>query len=502
VTIEQDDGVMLRFDTAAELREFDLECREWGAEPTVETLIDTITVCLDVESPAYLPRADVSNVLRVAVMKEALAVSSAVVTSGQQGRYRESDRISAAVLDAYMASDVLTPYLEQIWSDVHTATGLPLLASHSCRLGTSRANQSLAASIAVGLEAIAGPPDPDVVKQRLDKAEAEITGVTESIGLAGLSEFPAGDRQRVLEHLHVWLVSESAQVHFDHAAGNAESLTVKVSASEMLSLLRDKRLHRVLAKEFVDTVALLDIETTAQGLRVVRADSPTDIARELKIRVGWSSFTATTLVAGTLGRAIVYNMAAFGTCIDGAQATKWLTLDEVIRNTILPRYQPSTAIRDPQQHRICGASAEMAEPDIGKSDRPGEQPPARATFRVQPNGSIECDNLEDALAAREAVLMRDTEVGRDAPLVRFSKPLEPQEPLAADGSFEGLLHRLCGGVTSPVQHRGRPRKPVADVIFTAVQRSRSGLSSRRAMAYPRTRSRRTTRSCARCSRTT
>jgi transposase len=46
--------------------------------------------------------------------------------------------------------------------------------------------------------------------------------------------------------------------------------------------------------------------------------------------------------------------------------------------------------------------------------------------------------------------------------------------------FETLLRDLCGGIVNPVHKRGRPRKPLADVVFAAVQRAYSGLSSRRA----------------------
>lgn len=46
--------------------------------------------------------------------------------------------------------------------------------------------------------------------------------------------------------------------------------------------------------------------------------------------------------------------------------------------------------------------------------------------------------------------------------------------------FESLLRDLCGGIVNPVHKRGRPRKPLADIVFAAVQRAYSGLSSRRA----------------------
>jgi transposase len=46
--------------------------------------------------------------------------------------------------------------------------------------------------------------------------------------------------------------------------------------------------------------------------------------------------------------------------------------------------------------------------------------------------------------------------------------------------FETLLRDLCGGVVNPVQQLGRPRKPLADVVFAAVLRSYTGMSSRRA----------------------
>jgi transposase len=46
--------------------------------------------------------------------------------------------------------------------------------------------------------------------------------------------------------------------------------------------------------------------------------------------------------------------------------------------------------------------------------------------------------------------------------------------------FETLLRDLCGGIVNPVQDRGRPRKPLADVVFAAVLRAYTGMSSRRA----------------------
>jgi hypothetical protein len=46
--------------------------------------------------------------------------------------------------------------------------------------------------------------------------------------------------------------------------------------------------------------------------------------------------------------------------------------------------------------------------------------------------------------------------------------------------FESLLRDLCGGIVNPVQALGRPRKPLADIVFAAVLRSYTGMSSRRA----------------------
>ncbi len=46
--------------------------------------------------------------------------------------------------------------------------------------------------------------------------------------------------------------------------------------------------------------------------------------------------------------------------------------------------------------------------------------------------------------------------------------------------FVSLLRDLCGGVTNPVQGFGRPRKPLADIVFAAVLRAYTGMSSRRA----------------------
>lgn len=46
--------------------------------------------------------------------------------------------------------------------------------------------------------------------------------------------------------------------------------------------------------------------------------------------------------------------------------------------------------------------------------------------------------------------------------------------------FTTLLRDLCGGIVNPVHERGRPRKPLADVVFALVQGAYSGLSSRRA----------------------
>jgi transposase len=46
--------------------------------------------------------------------------------------------------------------------------------------------------------------------------------------------------------------------------------------------------------------------------------------------------------------------------------------------------------------------------------------------------------------------------------------------------FVTLLRDLCGGLLNPIQPRGRPRKPLADVVFAAVLRAYTGLSSRRA----------------------
>ncbi len=44
---------------------------------------------------------------------------------------------------------------------------------------------------------------------------------------------------------------------------------------------------------------------------------------------------------------------------------------------------------------------------------------------------------------------------------------------------ETMLRDLCSGIQQPVSKRGRPRKPLADVVFAAVMRAYSGLSSRR-----------------------
>jgi transposase len=46
--------------------------------------------------------------------------------------------------------------------------------------------------------------------------------------------------------------------------------------------------------------------------------------------------------------------------------------------------------------------------------------------------------------------------------------------------FVTLLRDLCSGIEQPVQTRGRPRLPLADIVFACVLRSYVGLSSRRA----------------------
>jgi transposase len=45
-----------------------------------------------------------------------------------------------------------------------------------------------------------------------------------------------------------------------------------------------------------------------------------------------------------------------------------------------------------------------------------------------------------------------------------------------------LLRDLCGGIVQPVQTRGRPRKPLADVVFACVLKVYTGFSSRRVIS--------------------
>jgi len=47
--------------------------------------------------------------------------------------------------------------------------------------------------------------------------------------------------------------------------------------------------------------------------------------------------------------------------------------------------------------------------------------------------------------------------------------------------FAELLHGLCQGIVQPKQTRGRPRLPLADVVFSAVLKVYSTVSGRRAV---------------------
>ena len=48
--------------------------------------------------------------------------------------------------------------------------------------------------------------------------------------------------------------------------------------------------------------------------------------------------------------------------------------------------------------------------------------------------------------------------------------------------FLALLHELCTGIEEPIQTNGRPRLPLADIIFSAVFKTYSTMSGRRAVS--------------------
>jgi hypothetical protein len=69
-----------------------------------------------------------------------------------------------------------------------------------------------------------------------------------------------------------------------------------------------------------------------------------------------------------------------------------------------------------------------------------------------------------------------------APVPAKRRPPTPSCAATERERFEFLLHDLCSVVLSPEQWRGRPRKPLADVVFAAVLQAYVGVSSRRAMS--------------------
>ncbi len=102
----------------------------------------------------------------------------------------------------------------------------------------------------------------------------------------------------------------------------------------------------------------------------------------------------------------------------------------------------------------------------------------RETTRTEETVSV---NGESATAVTETVKTVETArvtYRQDWPAYNLAQVREQER-------FTGLLRELCDGVEQPIQRKGRPRLPLADVIFALSLKTYSAMSGRRATGFIR-----------------
>jgi transposase len=121
---------------------------------------------------------------------------------------------------------------------------------------------------------------------------------------------------------------------------------------------------------------------------------------------------------------------------------------------------------------------------------------SQRSFNFKKNGLAECVNTQQDLfdhSVRQHTEVANSLCSRHAPKARCMMieektvhksypqvwPAYNQAQVNEKQRFQTLLYELCQGIEEPIQHMGRPRLPIADVIFALCYKVYSTFSSRR-----------------------
>lgn len=129
---------------------------------------------------------------------------------------------------------------------------------------------------------------------------------------------------------------------------------------------------------------------------------------------------------------------------------------------------------------------------------PSQSKPKRYTVDPNPQApNCNCPDFEERqlpckhIFAVEIVEQREYSNERETLAATDTEPTTPKKTYTQDWSnynkaqtnekahFLAFLHELCSGIEEPIQTNGRPRLPLADIIFAAAYKTYATMSGRR-----------------------